>query len=83
MISDLHSERATIMEAIDVLERFAKTRGKRRGRPPIWLEVARSLHPDPSARRKSVRGEETRKRMAEAQRKRWAAYREAKAVSAP
>ncbi len=82
MISDLHSERSAIIEAIDVLERFAKTRGKRRGRPPVWLALARGLDPSPLEEKKPVRGAETRKRMAEAQKRRWAAYRQAKEASA-
>jgi hypothetical protein len=82
MLTDLHSERAAIIQAIDVLERFAKTRGKRRGRPPVWLALARGLTPSPVERKTPVRGPETRKRMAEAQKKRWAAYRKAKETSA-
>jgi len=82
MINDLHSERVAIIQAIDVLEKFAKTHGKGRGRPPAWLAQARATTPNPAERKKAVLGEEARKRMAEAQKRRWAAFREAKAASA-
>ena len=75
MINELHSERTAILEAIDTLERFARTHGKRRGRPPAWMSVT-------VERKKPVFNDEARKRMAEAQKKRWAAYRQAKSASA-
>jgi hypothetical protein len=37
MLAELRQERANIEEAILVLERLARGRGKRRGRPPLWL----------------------------------------------
>ena len=37
MLADLRRERAQIEEAILTLERLARGRGKRRGRPPAWM----------------------------------------------
>jgi hypothetical protein len=37
MLADLRQEREAIEEAIITLERLARGRGKRRGRPPAWL----------------------------------------------
>ena len=37
MLADLRQERAQIEEAILILERLARGRGKRRGRPPLWM----------------------------------------------
>ncbi len=37
MLAELRQERSNIEEAILVLERLARGRGKRRGRPPLWL----------------------------------------------
>jgi DNA invertase Pin-like site-specific DNA recombinase len=41
MLSDLREEREQIEEAIMTLERLARGRGKRRGRPPLWLQEAK------------------------------------------
>ena len=41
ILSDLRNERQQIEEAILSLERLARGRGRRRGRPPSWMsEVA-------------------------------------------
>src|SRR5581483_7259004 len=37
MLADLRQERQQIEEAILSLERLARGRGRRRGRPPAWL----------------------------------------------
>lgn len=37
ILSDLKQERDQLEEAIISLERLARGRGKRRGRPPAWL----------------------------------------------
>jgi hypothetical protein len=37
MLADLRSEREQIEEAIMTLERLARGRGRRRGRPPAWM----------------------------------------------
>lgn len=38
MLDELKTERAMIEESILVLERLASGRGRRRGRPPKWME---------------------------------------------
>ena len=37
MLVDLRQEREQIEEAIVTLERLARGRGRRRGRPPAWM----------------------------------------------
>jgi hypothetical protein len=49
MLADLKDEREQIEEAILTLERLAQGRGKRRGRPPIWLIEARKRNPEGAA----------------------------------
>ena len=41
ILAELRQERDQIEEAIITLERLAQGRGKRRGRPPHWLQEAR------------------------------------------
>ena len=81
MIAELRSERAAIEDALAVLERLARSQGKRRGRPPAWLAMARSADESVGGEKKRVLGSDVRKRMAEAQKKRWAAYRKSKAAA--
>ena len=40
ILVELKSERQQIEEAILSLERLARGRGKRRGRPPAWMSVS-------------------------------------------
>ena len=40
ILFELREERQQIEEAIISLERLARTRGRRRGRPPAWLAAA-------------------------------------------
>jgi hypothetical protein len=40
ILFELRQERQQIEEAIISLERLARTRGRRRGRPPAWLSAA-------------------------------------------
>jgi hypothetical protein len=76
MIAELHAERTAIDEALVTLERLARGRGNRRGRPPAWMALVRAAKPGPKLERRTrTLSPETRKRMAEAQKKRWAAYR--------
>jgi hypothetical protein len=79
MISELHAERAAVDEALITLERLARGRGTRRGRPPAWMALvhaSKTTQPGAHAEKRSrALSSETRKRMAEAQKKRWAAYR--------
>jgi hypothetical protein len=41
ILAELRQEREQIEEAIISLERLARGRGRRRGRPPAWLAVAK------------------------------------------
>ncbi len=41
ILAELRQEREQIEDAIISLERLARGRGKRRGRPPAWLAMAR------------------------------------------
>ncbi len=81
MIAELRAEKAAIEDAMAVLERLAHTRGKRQGRPPVWLSVVRGANGN-GTRAPRVFSAETRKRMAEAQKKRWAAYRKSQQAAA-
>lgn len=40
ILSELRQEREQIEDAIISLERLARGRGKRRGRPPAWMKEA-------------------------------------------
>jgi hypothetical protein len=77
VIAELRAERAAIDEALAALDRIARaTAGKRRGRPPAWLAAANGAIPaGGEPRTKRSLSPEVRKKMAEAQKKRWAAYR--------
>jgi hypothetical protein len=83
MIAELRQERASIDDALSVLERLAQThRGKRRGRPPAWMTATRfaaDATAPPREKKSRTLSSEVRKKMAEAQKKRWEAYRKAKA----
>jgi hypothetical protein len=83
MIAELRAERAGIDDALVVLERLARSHGKRRGRPPNWMLVQRAASSSaPLGERKTrVLSAEVRKKMAEAQKKRWAAYRKTRGVA--
>jgi hypothetical protein len=69
IVAQLRQEHESLSEAIAVLERIAGSRQRRRGRPPAWLSA------NPGAGRKRTVSAATRKKMAQAQRKRWAAKR--------
>ncbi len=43
MLAELRLEREQIEEAILTLERLARGRGRRRGRPPSWLKDATAV----------------------------------------
>jgi hypothetical protein len=53
ILADLRQEREQIEEAIISLERLARGRGKRRGRPPAWLSVAKKRGRPPGSKNKS------------------------------
>jgi len=75
MLSELRSEQQRIQEAILVIERLAAGGGKRRGRPPKWMSNLNS-NETPLTRKRTV-SPAARKRMAAAQKRRWAAARKA------
>ena len=78
MLSELRSERGQIEEAILVLERLARGQGKRRGRPPKWMANTHSRQASQAeVPKRRIVSAEARKRMAEGQRRRWAAVRKA------
>ena len=57
MLADLRQEREQIEEAIISLERLARGRGKRRGRPPAWMtEVKKRGRPPGSKNKVKVDG---------------------------
>ena len=76
MLAELRAEREQIDEAIITIERLARGQGKRRGRPPAWMSAQRS---DPTIttpdRKRKPFSAATRKKMALAQKKRWAALK--------
>ena len=75
VIAELRAERAAIDEALAALDRIAHaTGGKRRGRPPAWLTAKNGPAAPAESRKKRVLSAEVRKKMAESQKKRWAAY---------
>jgi hypothetical protein len=81
VIAELKAERAAIDEALAALDRIARSSGgKRRGRPPSWLVKAAVIADAGETQKKRSLSAEVRKKMAEAQKKRWAAYREDQAA---
>jgi hypothetical protein len=75
MLTDLRAEQRQIEEAILVLQRLAATGGKRRGRPPKWMASAKDTGSDPPVAKRKRFTIATRKKMAAAQRRRWAERR--------
>ena len=80
ILAELRSEKDRLEEAILTIERLAAgSLAKRRGRPPKWMASVRAASAgsleseglEPKKRRRFSAA--TRKKMAEAQRKRWAA----------
>jgi len=83
MLSELRSELQHIDEAILVLQRLASSGAKRRGRPPKWMSSAElpgaATMAIPQRGRKPFSAA-TRKKMAAAQQRGWAAARKAEAA---
>ena len=77
MLAELRSERERIAEAILVVERLAIGSGtKRRGRPPKWMSAAKAGNATvEEPRQRRVFSAATRRKMAAAQKRRWAARR--------
>ena len=53
ILVDLRQEREQIDEAIMSLERLARSRGRRRGRPPSWLATPKRRGRPPGSKNKS------------------------------
>jgi hypothetical protein len=57
ILAELRLEREQIEEAIISLERLARGRGRRRGRPPAWLAEARKrANPSPPPKKAKSEG---------------------------
>jgi len=52
MLADLRAEREQVEEAIMTLERLARGRGKRRGRPPAWMSQIKRRGRPPGSKNK-------------------------------
>jgi hypothetical protein len=50
ILAELREERQQIEEAITSLERLARGRGRRRGRPPAWMSDAATAEVQPKRR---------------------------------
>ncbi len=53
MLADLRAEREQVEEAIVTLERLARGRGKRRGRPPAWMSALKRRGRPPGSKNRS------------------------------
>jgi hypothetical protein len=53
MLADLRQEREQIEEAIITLERLARGRGRRRGRPPAWMSAIKRRGRPPGSKNRS------------------------------
>jgi len=72
ILTQLRSEKQRLDEAIITMQRLAAVTGmKRRGRPPKWLTESRVASAIP--RKRKAFSAETRQRMSDSQKKRWAA----------
>ena len=78
LIAELRAELLQIDEAILALQRLGLSGGKRRGRPPKWMSETKAVGDvAPLKKKKRFISAEARKRMAEAQKKRWAGVKKA------
>ena len=55
MLGELRVEREQIEEAIMTLERLARGRGRRRGRPPAWMSNIKRRGRPPGSKNKNPR----------------------------
>ena len=53
ILADLRQEREQLEEAILSLERLARGRGKRRGRPPAWMVETKKRGRPPGSKNKA------------------------------
>jgi len=54
ILADLRQEREQLEEAILSLERLARGRGKRRGRPPAWMVETKKRGRPPGSKNKNT-----------------------------
>jgi len=54
ILTELKEEREHLEEAIQSLERLARGRGKRRGRPPAWMVVEKRRGRPPGSKNKTT-----------------------------
>jgi hypothetical protein len=52
MLAELRLEREQVEEAIMTMERLARGRGKRRGRPPAWMAKVKRRGRPPGSKNK-------------------------------
>ena len=77
IIAELREQKEALEATMIMLERLARSQGKRRGRPPVFLSAA-SQGKTGAVRKRRPFSAATRKKMAASQRKRWAAIRKQK-----
>ena len=53
MLADVRQEREQIEEAINTLERLARGRGRRRGRPPAWMSAIKRRGRPPGSKNRN------------------------------
>jgi len=53
MLVELRQEREQLEEAILTLERLARGRGRRRGRPPLWMSELKPRGRPPGSKNKA------------------------------
>ena len=53
MLAELRQERDQLEEAILTLERLARGRGRRRGRPPAWMTELKRRRRPPGSKNKA------------------------------
>lgn len=53
MLAELRQERDQLEEAILTLERLARGRGRRRGRPPVWMTELKRRGRPPGSKNKA------------------------------
>ena len=78
IIAELREQKDALEASMITLERLARSQGKRRGRPPLFLSAA-SQDETATGRKRRPFSAATRKKMALAQRKRWASIRKKQA----
>jgi len=54
ILEELRQERVQLEEAILSLERLARGRGRRRGRPPAWMVTAKKRGRPPGSKNKTL-----------------------------